>query len=309
MKGDQFIEQIRTLVKQASSKDAELRNAFSRLSETLVEICKDVSIWGESGQITFWECEPTGEFEHGYLGFRSEDGIQVCHRDMYDCMAEADNPDPYGSHYKFRDFNEVPTEWLRRAVAAGKLEEVLAKIRTELQKHVADLSDASHSVQRLIDTPTQAIGSTFSNLAQELGYDSIVQDWRSAESSIASDPPTAIARACSLVETVCKHLLAELGVDEPADKSIHPLFKATARALGLDPEGQADSELKGLCGGLASVAQHIGSLRTKFSTAHGSGPDQTQLGPSHARLAVNAAGNLSTFFMEQWKAREAKKSN
>jgi hypothetical protein len=198
----------------------------------------------------------------------------------------------------------VPIEWLRRSVAAGKVSELIERVGAELQRHAEGMHNAAMTVQQLTATPTLAVGAAFTEVASQIGYQTVVQDWRAAAGDIVLDPPNAIARACSLTESVCKHLLADLGVDLPADQSIQPLFKATAKALGLDPAEQADPELKGLCRGLSTVAQNLGALRTNFSTAHGSGPNHTPLTTSHARLAVNAAGNISTFLMEQWQGRK-----
>lgn len=300
---EDLLSELRGLAADVTAQEGKLREHFRRLSDSLIEIFKGIEISGESGLVTFWECEPMGDFEHGHLTFSSENGIRVSYCDLHGCMAEADQPDPYNSRYTSCDSKEVPIDWLRRAVAEGKLDELLDNLCAELRKHVMGLGGASQAVERLIATPTRAIGTAFADVACEIGYESLVDDWRTAEGEILTDPASAITRACSLVETVCKHLLEKLGRSLPADKSIYPLFKTTAKELGLDPAEQANPELKGLCGGLATVVQQIGALRTKFSTAHGNSPDDKPLTFSHARLTVNAAGVIAAFLMEQWKTK------
>jgi hypothetical protein len=301
MNSENALSDLRRMVAEATTKKKELQESFQKLSDSLVETCDGIDIEAETELVTFSSCEPADLFEHGYLQFRTGDGIRICYRDQDDCQNEAQNPQPYeGGHFKIRGCDDVPVEWLRIAVASGRLEELLQNVTTALRQHVADLHLAAQAVQRPIASPTLAIGSTFSEIATQIGYETVVEDWKSAERDIVSDPANAISRACSLIETVCKHLIADLQVDLPADQSIQPLFKAAARALGLDPTQQANSELQGLCRGLATVVQNLGVLRTRFSTAHGRGPSQKPMSPSHARLAVNTAGSVSTFLMEQW---------
>lgn len=301
MKSDNALEELRRLVAEATTKKKDLQESFKKLSETLVEACSNVDIDAETKIVAFSSCEPAGLFEHGYVQFRADDGIRFFYRDQDDCLNEAQSPEPYGGgHFKIRGCDDVPVEWLRIAVASGRLEELLQNVTTQLRTQIADLTLAAQTVELSVESPTLAIGSAFSEIGKEIGYASVVEDWKTAHSDVVSDPANAISRACSLTESVCKHLIADLKADLPADQSIHPLFKAAARALGLDPTQQADAELKGLCGGLATVAQNLGALRTKFSTAHGQGPSDKPLTSSHARLAVNAAGNICTFLMELW---------
>src|SRR2546430_7010019 len=53
----------------------------------------------------------------------------------------------------------------------------------------------------------------------------------------------------------------------------------------------------GVCRGLQTVATQVGTLRTHHSDAHGQPPTKPPLTSYHARLAVDAAGVLSTFLM------------
>lgn len=74
--------------------------------------------------------------------------------------------------------------------------------------------------------------------------------------AIHINPEAAITDACSLVETVCKHILRDKLIDLPSDQSIQSLWKSVTKSLGSTPAEQADPELRGMCGGLFTVAQN-----------------------------------------------------
>ncbi|UUO07889.1 abortive infection family protein [Blastopirellula sp. J2-11] len=304
MSEHEALEALQRIASELSVSESALRQRLRQLSNSLATICQGIDVYGSSKDTNLWSCEPTGDFVFGHFSFSPEAGITLSCRDNYDCIADAEKPDPCGPTYSSKNIDASPIEWLQRAVAAGQLGELLQVIGARLNARLTDVSHAADLASRCLANPTLAIGATFSDVAQQIGYVSVVQDWKSAMDDIATDPASAIARACSLTESVCKHLLDDLGIDRPNDQSISPLFKTTASALDLDPANQAEEELRKLCGGLASAVQNLGALRTKFSLAHGQGPNDTRLTAAHARLAVNAAGNISTFLMEQWQLKK-----
>ena len=80
--------------------------------------------------------------------------------------------------------------------------------------------------------------------------------------------------------------------------------------MGNDHQGQhrqtltlsAEAKVKILgpltLGPCASIAQGVGTLRTKSGATHGRGLGNALLAPRHARLAVNAAATVGLFLLE-----------
>lgn len=126
--------------------------------------------------------------------------------------------------------------------------------------------------------------------------------WQKALQRRQNDPEGAITAARTLLETVCKHILDETGVDYSKD-DLPKLYGKTAEALDLAPSQHTEEAFKAILGGCYTIVQNLGSLRNKVSDAHGQGKDPVKPLPRHAILAVNLAGCMSTFLIETWNAK------
>jgi len=91
----------------------------------------------------------------------------------------------------------------------------------------------------------------------------------------------------------------------PSDQSIKPLFKEVQRHLGLQAGSVEDQDINRMLGGLASVMDGIGSLRTHAGSAHGRGRHGYSLEARHARLAIHSAHTIANFILETWDANRS----
>ena len=131
----------------------------------------------------------------------------------------------------------------------------------------------------------------------------VQKQWQKALSEVDSDPEGAISTARALVETVCKHLLEELGIEFKDDGDLAALFKATVAILNLAPSTKASNCLKQMMGGAFSVMNGLAGLRNEFGDAHGKAKGYVGPEPRHARFAVNSAGGLAMFMLETHEER------
>jgi hypothetical protein len=123
------------------------------------------------------------------------------------------------------------------------------------------------------------------------------------ETAIRDDPDLAIGTAKELIETCCKSILKERGVQIDGNPDIPKLVKMTAKELNLTPEDipgkpQTDDTLRRLLGSLATIPQSIAELRNIHGTGHGKELDTKGLGERHARLAAGTASALVVFLLE-----------
>ena len=100
------------------------------------------------------------------------------------------------------------------------------------------------------------------------------------------DPEGAITAARTVLETVCKYILDETGVDYSKD-DLPKLYGKTAEALNLAPSQHTEKAFKAILGGGYTIVQNLGSLRNKVSDAHGQGKHPVKPLPRHETLAVN----------------------
>ncbi len=139
---------------------------------------------------------------------------------------------------------------------------------------------------------------TLSYVMSYKGLQTCSRDLERAITSIASDPAQAISSASSTLESVCKEILTRCNQPIPQNQSMIPLITATMRTLKLAPENAAEAEIKRILGSVGNIAAAVGTLRTKYGTAHGRSSEYTSLAPVHARFVVNSMAAASLFLLE-----------
>lgn len=125
-------------------------------------------------------------------------------------------------------------------------------------------------------------------------------EFKRALAEIEKDPPASLTAACAIIESFCKVYIEERNLHAPKDATIKPLWATVAKDLGFDPSHLEDDDLKKILGGLSSIVDGVGALRTHAGSAHGRGKKIYKIQPRHARLAVHAAHTLVLFALETW---------
>jgi len=134
-----------------------------------------------------------------------------------------------------------------------------------------------------------------------------VQDaWRRALARQADDPEGAITLARSLLESVCKHILDDVGEEYPSDADVPKLYHLVSKQLQLAPGQHTEDAFKRILGGCTSVIEGLGTLRNRVGDAHGTGRRAVKPLARHAGLAVNLAGAMAAFIVATWEARGPK---
>jgi Abortive infection C-terminus len=121
--------------------------------------------------------------------------------------------------------------------------------------------------------------------------------WSKALDRRASDPEGAITMARTLLESVCKHILEEAGIEYGDSPDITRLYRLTAEHLNLAPSQHTEPIFRQILGGCTAVVEGLGALRNRLSDSHGKGKAGAKPAPRHAELAVNLAGALSAYLL------------
>jgi hypothetical protein len=197
-----------------------------------------------------------------------------------------------------RDFVQEP-EKLRRVL--DYLNSYLVHDGYELQQQ--------GSTSRLIKRGTSAsVITALSATLATIDFDTVQRDLDRALASAEADPEDAVTAACSVIESVCRSVLGELGLPLPAQLDIQGLYKAVREPLGLSP-GKEDvateiaGDVRQILGGLNSAVQGIGALRTHAGDAHGRERGFRRLDARIARLAIHAASGVALFIIETWQKK------
>jgi len=122
--------------------------------------------------------------------------------------------------------------------------------------------------------------------------------------SVEWDPADAITAARALVETACKTVLEELGIEIDERDDLPSLYKKTALSLKVDVT-QYDIVYRQILQGLTGTVNGLAGLRNKLGDAHGPRPRAVRPQPRHARMAAGAAMTVATFLIETLEERRA----
>lgn len=169
------------------------------------------------------------------------------------------------------------------------------RIHRALTKTGLSYHDGGH-VLGASGTPSQSL----EGIIRERRLDALEVEFQRALESVGTDPPAAVTAACAIIEAVCKVYIDDNGLSMPSKQTIKPLWAAVQQSLGLSPAVAEDADLVRIYGGLATIVEGVGSLRTHAGSAHGHGRNTYDLEPRHARLAIHAAHSLVTFVLESW---------
>lgn len=296
---DFSLSHLEALSSEYKQHESLLRDSLKAMVEKLVTVCAGTEVYCSSSNRVLSQYGPD-DYYRGHFHF---DGKELCvaYRSTDDdFLYQYDPHSDSGPTYSVKSIDECPGEWLGVLLEKKAIEEILPQIGQQLLDRVSALKLAMQSVESIAADPSSAITSSFTKVASTLGYKEVIRVWRDAQSAVFTNPDAAITKACSLVESVCKHIIHDAGAELPSRQDMQGLYKCASKCLKLDADGQADADLRGLCSGLNTTASSVGSLRTHFGDAHGRGPEQKALASSHAQLSVSSAGTVSTFLMERW---------
>jgi hypothetical protein len=191
---------------------------------------------------------------------------------------------------------------------ADKHAVVLKYLNDRLQYDGFRLIVHGNGVRLMPLAASASVADDLEKAAAALDFDTVSLDLKRALDSAESDPEDAVTSASSVVESVCRSILIELGLPLPDKKDIVSLFRAARGPLGLSPnkEGVKDEiaeDVRVILGGLATMVQGIGALRTHAGDAHGRERGYRRIDPRIARLAIHSASAGALFLIETWQKK------
>jgi hypothetical protein len=187
-----------------------------------------------------------------------------------------------------------------------RLQAVIDYLNARLAYDGLQLQRSGHQVRLGMPGRSASVIDALVSAVVVIDFDTVNRDLERALASAEADPEDAVTSACSVVESVCRSVLVELGVPLPAKKDVQGLYQAVREPLGLTPDkqGVADdiaNDVRTILGGLNSVVNGVGSLRTHGGDAHGRERGYRRIDPRIARLAIHSASTVSLFLVETWQ--------
>lgn len=185
---------------------------------------------------------------------------------------------------------------------------VLDHLNRALRYDGFELQQQGLKVRLVVAGHATPVVEQLSGMVETISFDTVQRDLGRALASIETDPEDAITAACSTIESVCRSILIELGEPLPAKKDVQGLFNAVKGPLGLSPD-RSDldpliaGDVRTTLGGLATVIQGVGALRTHAGDAHGRERGYARVDARIGRLAIHAASTVALFLIETWQRK------
>tara|TARA_R110000744_G_scaffold379238_1_gene496820 strand:- start:237 stop:1115 length:879 start_codon:yes stop_codon:yes gene_type:complete len=120
--------------------------------------------------------------------------------------------------------------------------------------------------------------------------------------AIHKDTDLAIGTAKELLETTCKSILRQKGIEINTNWTLPQLLKATTNSLDFEPKEASDPEkaekaIKQILGGISSIVQGVGELRNGYGTGHGKDADFKGLEIKYAKLLVGVVSEIAILYL------------
>ena len=142
---------------------------------------------------------------------------------------------------------------------------------------------------------------TVSEVMKGFNSESVQIIWSKALDRRQLDPAGAITAARTLLETVCKHILDEKGIEYTNKTDLPQLYNLVSVKLNLSPSQYTEDVFKQILGSCFTIVNGLSTLRNRLGDAHGQGKKLIRPSARHAELAVNLAGSVALFLIETWE--------
>jgi AbiJ-like protein/abortive infection Abi-like protein len=129
--------------------------------------------------------------------------------------------------------------------------------------------------RRFIDSSSPHLDEA-KKVAERLTEHTIAQQVRRLREAVEEDPELAIGTAKEFLESLCKTILFERGVDVPKHEDMPALVRITIKTLTIVPpdiasQSHAEKTITVLLNNLGSIGHHLAEIRNQFGTGRARG--------------------------------------
>lgn len=119
-----------------------------------------------------------------------------------------------------------------------------------------------------------------------------------------TDPAAVISSCKNLIESQCKIVLTDLGIDFSERDELPALFANVAAALAINANAVDDSKrgseaVRKAMRALSTLVQSVAEARNSIGDGHGTATE-SPANPKHARLVFNTTVAISQFIADTW---------
>lgn len=202
------------------------------------------------------------------------------------------------------EYNENYEEDLYWGSSISRYDEKFARIYKKCKSIIDRLEGGSSSIAKTAD-----------DLKEKFSSEYMTQQIELMVSMQSTNPTNAIGLAKELIESCCKTILDELGIEWSKNDDVPQLTNKVMNALSLLPANihetdQGADAIKAVLGNLRAIPTKLAEIRNPFGSGHGKSASFQGLEERHAKLAVGSSITFVDFiwstFENQQKVRKYK---
>ncbi|WP_157636787.1 abortive infection family protein [Burkholderia ubonensis] len=197
---------------------------------------------------------------------------------------------------------DCPLPWLQQLLTKTVINSLLDSIRGDVDERESRVDATLAEARALLSAESAVLDAEMTASATATGDENLTRLWHDAVEATRNDTADALTRCSRFLEAVCAKILRERGVALPKDKSMSPLVKACLDTLAWPDAKEAEGDVRQLLGGIQSICNGIGALRTHFGTAHGASSHLPPLDPGYAVLVKHATVAAAHFLLNRHQA-------
>ncbi|WP_257250345.1 abortive infection family protein [Burkholderia cepacia] len=286
--------------KQIQAKKAVLYETANQLEADLNAAFGEGQIYATSDD-TMLEHDAPGEGIYGRLCYDGEE-LRMLYRHTDDDLHD----DAHGLAEDERSYRSKPLAncsktWLDRLLAPEQLQSLFANLGAELNKREGQVDQSLAAVSSILAVESAELAAQMTATLAGIDNEVLTKNWIDVLNATHLETADGLTRSSRMLEAVCAWILIERKIDLPDKKTMSTLLKACLDVLDWPTEEDAKADVKQLMGGVQSIANAVGTLRTHFGTAHGTSSHLPPLDPAFAILAKNACATAAIFLIDRHK--------
>ncbi|WP_191118340.1 abortive infection family protein [Vibrio campbellii] len=292
------LEKIRSMSEQLTGKYILVTQKLENFEELLVKNLSGQNIGGHSIEV---KLEDTGEDEwiYGYM-FYDQESLKVAVRSTFEDYLDSTNkvPNEHRS-YNLHDLKDVPNHW-KIALSSDKvLDSLIKRIERNLSIYLNEADRAHSSLENLFSAEAAQIDASVKEALK--GHEHLLRQWIKARASVFTDPADSITRSSSYLESICRLIIEEKGLELPTKKDMTSLINAVVKEVDLSSYPEESQDVRQLVSGVKSTFSAIGAMRTHVGTAHGSSSNDKEPDAELAMLVNSSAAAVSMYVLSKSK--------
>lgn len=283
------------LARQVRDSRSEIRAGLEAVEKELRDAVGELNLYATGENVNLGYIDEN-DWEYGCFVFDGQHLRVLTSSTVDDAMSHGT---PYEGQMDVHNINELSDEKLTKLASPAAIDSIWNAVEHNLTELLGEATSSAQLLSEFSNNQSKAVHDDLTELMED---DYLEKQWGKARIAILTDPTDSISHSNSFIESVCRHYLETRGLTLPSELVITKLIGQVVGdfpALKLPDGTDYGNDITRLFGGVKSVTQGIGVLRTRVSSAHGGNKVAYQ---AEARLANNLAGSIAVYILEKLKS-------